>query len=403
MNKKDNRLIGGILLVAGTAIGAGMLALPVITSFGGFMPSIVVFFLCWLFMLVTAFFLLEVNLAIRGEPNLVSMAGKTLGISGKVVSWVFYLLLLYALLAAYISGCVPLFETAFETIFHVVFPPWFAPFILPFLFGSFVYLGTKKVDYLNRILMIGLLCSYFFLVGYCPKMIESSRFFHADGFASIFALPIIITSFGYHIIIPTLTTYLNHDVKRLRLTLFIGSSIPFLIYILWQWIVIGVVPLPDLIDAWKKGLLSTEPLSRITQSSWVGTNARFFSFFAVVTSFLGVSLSLSDFLTDGLKIKKTWKGRLSAVLLTFIPPLIFVFTFQNSFYVALEYAGVFVSVLLGILPSIMVLRLKKHSFYQSYQGKCLIFLVILFFFSVIILNFLEKQRILDFLIDPYLH
>ena len=35
---KDNRLIGGILLVAGTAIGAGMLALPVSTSFGGFIP-----------------------------------------------------------------------------------------------------------------------------------------------------------------------------------------------------------------------------------------------------------------------------------------------------------------------------------------------------------------------------
>ena len=403
MDNKNNRLIGGILLVAGTATGAGMLALPVVTSFGGFFPSIGVFFLCWAFMLVSAFFFLDVNIAVRGEPNLVSMAGKTLGLFGKVVSWIFYLLLLYALLAAYIAGCTPLFETAFESLFHIVFPKWFSPFVLPFLFGGFVYLGTKKVDYLNRILMIGLICSYFLIIGYCPSFIEPSYLFHVDVFASLFAVPIVITSFGYHIIIPTLTTYMNHDVKRLRWTLLIGSSIPFVIYLLWQWIVLGAVPLSDLIGAWKQGLPASAPLSKVVSAKWVGTAAQFFSFFAIVTSFLGVALSLSDFLTDGLRIKKTWEGRIFAICLTFIPPLVFVFSYQKSFYIALEYAGVFVSVLLGILPSLMVLKIKKHAFYQSMGGKSLVLLVILFFFSVIAINFLEKQNLLNFLIDSYLH
>lgn len=39
-----HRLIGGILLVAGTTIGAGMLALPIVTGFAGFWPSIALFF-----------------------------------------------------------------------------------------------------------------------------------------------------------------------------------------------------------------------------------------------------------------------------------------------------------------------------------------------------------------------
>jgi tyrosine-specific transport protein len=402
MDKKDNRLIGGILLVAGTATGAGMLALPVITSFGGFIPSIFIFLLCWCFTLISAFFFLEVNLAIRGEPNLVSMAGKTLGFWGKAVSWFFYLLLLYALLAAYIAGCSPLFESAFKHFFHVVFPSWFPPFALPFLFGGFVYLGTKKVDYLNRILMLGLVVSYFLLIGYCPVHVQSSRFLHIDALASLFAVPIVVTSFGYHIIIPTLTTYLNHDVKRLRLALLVGSSIPFVIYLLWQWIVIGSVSLPELTDAWREGLPATAPLSKVIPSSWVGVSARFFSFFAIVTSFLGVSLSLSDFLTDGLRIKKTAEGRVLAVLLTFVPPLLFVFTYQKSFYVALEYAGVFVSVLLGILPSLMVLKLKQSILLSTFHRKFWAFLSIVFFASVILLNFLQKQGMLDFLIEPYL-
>ena len=402
MDKKTNRLIGGILLVAGTATGAGMLALPVSTSFGGFIPSIWIFFICWALMLTTSFFFLEVNLAIRGEPNLVSMAGKTLGISGKIVSWFFYLLLLYALLAAYIAGCTPIFQSVFINVFHITFPKWFCPFILPALFGGFVYLGTKGVDYLNRIFMFGLIVSYILLVGYCPTFVEIPRLLHEDYAASLISIPIVITSFGYHIIIPTLTTYMQHDIKKLRLTLIVGSSIPFVIYLLWQWVVLGSVPLPNLAKAWKFGWPATVPLSQVISIKWIGVAAQFFSFFAIITSFLGVSLSLSDFLTDGLRIKKSWEGRLFAIFLTFIPPLIFIFTYQKSFYMALEYAGVFVAVLLGILPSLMVLKLKDHLFFQGKLGRCLVGLVILLCLSVIAINFLEKQGFLDQFISSYL-
>ncbi len=402
MDKQNNRLIGGVLLIAGTAIGAGMLALPVSTSFGGFIPSILIFFICWAFMLVTAFFFLEVNLAIRGEPNLVSMAGKTLGTWGKSLSWIFYLLLLYSLLAAYIAGCSPLFQSAFAGLFHITFHTWFYHFILPALFGGFVYLGTKGVDYINRFLMIGLLVSYFLLVGYCPTFIEMPRLFHTDYLASILAIPIVITSFGYHIIIPTLTTYLNHDAKKLRKALIIGSSIPFIIYILWQWIILGSVPLVDLVATWKQGLPATVPLSKVTALKWVGIGAQFFSFFAIVTSFLGVSLSLSDFLTDGLKIKKTWEGRFLAIALTFIPPLIFIFTYQKSFYIALEYAGIFVVILLGVLPSLMVLKLKDHSFFKKKRGKYFAFFILFLCFIMIVVNCLEKFGFLKCFIAPYL-
>jgi tyrosine-specific transport protein len=46
-------LVGGTLLVAGTSIGVGMLALPVATAAGGFLPSLMIYFLCWFFMLCT--------------------------------------------------------------------------------------------------------------------------------------------------------------------------------------------------------------------------------------------------------------------------------------------------------------------------------------------------------------
>ncbi|MCB1080831.1 MAG: tyrosine transporter, partial [Chlamydiia bacterium] len=330
---KINHFIGGILLVAGTTIGAGMLALPVMSAFVGFFPSLVIFLLCWLVMLSTAFFFLDANFAVEGEPNLISMVHKTLGGWGKVLSWVVYLLLLYSLPAAYIAASAPLFSSAIQYVTGYALPDWLSPFALPLIFGSFVYLGTLGVDVINRILMLGLGVSYFLLVGFLPEHIDSTLLTHTDWSPILVIFPVVITSFGYHIIIPSLTTYMNHDRKKLRWILMIGSLLPLIIYVLWQVLILGVVPIEgkeSLVEAWRAGASATQPLTQILKSKWIKIGAHFFSFFAIVTSFLGVTLSLSDFLTDGFKIKKSWEGRLLACVLTFVPPLVFVFTYQRG-------------------------------------------------------------------------
>ena len=49
-----SRLVGAVLLVAGTCIGAGMLGMPILTGAAGFVPSIAAFVGGWLFMVVSA-------------------------------------------------------------------------------------------------------------------------------------------------------------------------------------------------------------------------------------------------------------------------------------------------------------------------------------------------------------
>jgi len=216
---------------------------------------------------------------------------------------------------------------------------------------------------------------------------------------------VVITSFGYHIIIPSLTTYMQHDRKKLRWILMIGSLVPLLFYVLWQVLILGVVPIQgkeSLVGAWQQGVAATQPLTRIVKSEWIKTGAHFFSFFAIVTSFLGVTLSLSDFLTDGFKIKKSWEGRLIACLLTFVPPLVFVFTYQRGFLVALEYAGAFVAILLIFLPAMMAWKLKKPSFYSTFWGRLLIIIVILFAIFIVVVDIIEQWGCFKPLISKYL-
>jgi tyrosine-specific transport protein len=136
------------------------------------------------------------------------------------------------------------------------------------------------------------------------------------------------------------------------------------------------------------------------QNPWITTAASFFAFFAIVTSFLGVTLSLSDFLTDGLKIKKTWEGKLLAWGLTFIPPLVFVFTYQRGFFLALGYAGVFVAVLLILLPAMMAWQLKT-AFYRSIRGRVLMAAVMILAIIVIGISLLDRTGVLRPLIDAY--
>ena len=390
---KINHFIGGIFLVAGTTIGVGMLGNPVTTGLIGFVPSILFFILCWLVMLASAFCFLDVNLAVRGEPNMITMAQETLGSWGKWVSWIVYLLLLYSLLAAYILASSPIFADAFTAVTSLDLPDWSSPFLLPLIFGGFVYFGTEGVDLINRLIMVGLLVSYFLLIGALPEHINPQLLTHHSFSSASIALPVILTAFGYHIVIPSLTTYMKHDRKHLAYTIVVGSLLSLVAYGIWQFCTLGVVPVSgkfSIETAYRSGSTITPMLAGIVKNRWVITFAQFFAFFAIVSSFLGVSLSLSDFLTDGFKIKKSWGGKVLAVLLTFVPPLFFVFSYREGFLLALEYAGAFVAILLIFLPAAMAWTLKTPKFYSSFWGRAMLFSISAFSLLIVTLVIIDR-------------
>lgn len=397
-----HRLIGGILLVAGTTIGAGMLALPIVTGFAGFWPSIALFIIYWLYMTFTAFLMLEVNLWMEEHTNLITMAKRTLGRSGQVTSWLIYLFLLYTLTTAYLAGGGPIFIEALETLTGWQFPTWTTPFPLLILFGFFVYQGARSVDYVNRLLMLGLAISYILMVIFLTPHVQSSLLNHTDWNALWIAVSIVSTSFGFHIIIPTLTDYLHRDVKQLRLVLIIGSLIPLCIYISWELLTLGIIPLEgpvSLVKGFQEGVDGATLLSTYLGRNELSLLAKLFSLFAIVTSFLGVSLSLRDFLADGLRIQKTPKGRLILYLLTFLPPLIITLIDPRAFLNALEYAGAFgVVTLLGLFPVLMVWRgryiQQRTGKFRAPGGQWALVLTFIISISVIGLEIANKTGIL---------
>ncbi len=396
-----NRFIGGILLVAGTTIGAGMLALPVVTGFAGFLPSVALFVCFWAYMTYTALLTLEVNLWMENKAaNMITMARTTLGPLGYVASWLIYLFLLYALTTAYLAGCGPIVVDFFRSVSGITLPDNLGALPLLLVFIYLIYKGIKSVDYLNRILMICLAVAYVLMVLLSYPYIDPTLLRHMDLSKLVTGVSIVATSFGFHIIIPSLSSYLDHDVRKLKKVIVIGSLIPLGVYLIWELVVLGIVPPPLLSVGFKEGANGAQILSDLLEHSQMALTARFLAFFAIITSFLGVSLSLADFLADGFKIKKTPSGKGMICLLTFGPPIVFALSNPRAFLVALDYAGTFgVILLLGLMPSLMALcgreRFKAKSRFQAPGGQFLLMTSIALSLMLILLEMMIKLNIIN--------
>lgn len=160
-------LLGGTLLIAGTSIGVGMLGLPIVTAVGGFIPSLLIYGICWLFMVWIAMLILEACIWMPKDANLISICRELLGKKGEIACWILYLFLFYCLMTAHVAaggGIV-------SQLFGEEFPNWAATLIYVAVFAPVVYLGTRAVDRVNIVLMIGLAIAYLlFLVLAIPSV-----------------------------------------------------------------------------------------------------------------------------------------------------------------------------------------------------------------------------------------
>ena len=360
----NSKLIGGILLIVGTSIGGGMLALPVSTAAAGITNSIVFLIGCWFIMTVGALLILEVNLRLPAGSNMVSMAKATLGMPGQIIAWITYLFLLYTLLAAYISGGSDVFNALLHKA-HIDLPSWIASLLFTAIFSAVIYNGIRAVDYVNRGLMFGKLGVYLLLVLIISPHITIPTLSGGSLKAITGSLMILITSFGFASIVPSLREYFENDTKTLRKVIIFGSLIPLVCYILWEAVIMGVVQhdgsngLVALMNSDHATSGLTEALSNAVDSRWITGFFGFFTSICMITAFLGVSLGLFDFLADGLKLKKVGVQGKCTLALTFIPPLVVVLINPGIYLHALSYAGICCVILLLLLPSIMAWRGRK--------------------------------------------
>lgn len=377
----DSKLIGGILLIVGTAIGAGMLALPIAAGELGFVNSSLFLLFSWLIMTSAAFLILEVNLWLPRDSNMLTMAKATLGRWAEYTTWFFYLLLFYSLIAAYMAGGGDFLQNLF-ILMGLHMPEWAGTLLFAIVLSTIVYQGIRSVDYVNRGLMFVKLGVYIFLVALILFYISPNKLVGGQFKYLTTSITVMLTSFGFANIVPSLRSYFHDDVKKLRKVILIGSLIPLVCYIFWDLAIMGTIPRTGnegLIAMINSPHSTSDLVNRLTGTlnfESITSLARIFTTICLATSFMGVSLALFDFVSDSFKIKKHRKGNWAIYAITFIPPLGIVLFDPRIFIKALSYAGIYCLVLLVLLPALMTWsgRYQKNMSgeYQVVGGKLLL-------------------------------
>lgn len=368
-----SKLLGSTLIIAGTTIGAGMLALPLASAGIGFSTSLMIMFALWAMMAFTALLMVEIHQYADKDATLHTLAKQILGRKGKWVATFAMLFLFYALCAAYIAGGGAQFTSRIGELTGLEVSGPTGTLIFTLIVAAVVTIGTGTVDRVNRLLFAGKMVAMVMVLTFlAPNVSQSYLLSMPLGQGLVIAsIPVIFTSFGFHGSIPAIVNYLDGHTPSLRKAIVIGSAIPLIIYVFWQIVTLGVVSQPQLVEnAGLSALIGT--LSKTVHQSNLGNVIGIFADLALLTSFLGVSLGLFEFMGDTIRKKDGNMNRMVASLATFVPPLMFALFYPQGFIMALGYAAIALAVLAIFLPLMMVSRVRRQSkegtYYQVMGG-----------------------------------
>lgn len=394
MSVKTPSLFGGAMIIAGTVIGAGMLANPTATSGVWFTGSLIVLLYTWFSMLSSGLMILEVNTHYPHGASFDTMVKDLLGPTWNAINGIAVAFVLYLLTYAYIFVGGDLTAKGLGSAFGVKIPLTVGQLSFFLIFATCVWASARLVDRFTSILIGGMVLTFIWATGgliaeaKLPVLFDTQAPSGTPYWIYISAaLPVCLASFGFHGNVSSLLKYFKGDAPKVAKSLWAGTLIALVIYVLWQIAIQGNLPRSEFAPVIATdGQVSVliEVLSKFVQTGSMAAILSFFSYMAIATSFLGVTLGLFDYIADIFKWDDSVSGRTKTAALTFLPPLVSCLLFPTGFVTAIGYVGLVATVWTCFLPSLLLLRSRqkfgKGKNYTVYGGAWLIYWVNLFGF-----------------------
>ncbi|WP_025120611.1 MULTISPECIES: tryptophan permease [unclassified Serratia (in: enterobacteria)] len=381
-------VLGGAMIIAGTAVGAGMFSIPIVTSGVWFSGSVALLIYTWFCMLISGLMILEATMNYPAGASFHTVVKDLLGKGWNTLNGLSITFVLYILTYAYISAGGSIIAHTLEGVFGA--NQTLSGLVFAIIVAFIVWLSTRAVDRLSTILIGGMVITFVLSVGDMFTHVQPAVLFNqGDSDANylpyaLAALPYLLTSFGYHGNVPGLVKYYQKDSGAVVRSLVYGTLLALAIYILWQYVIQGNIAR----DAFKQVIAEggnigslLKQMGNVSSSHAVGQLLNAFSYMALASSFLGVSLGLFDFLADFFKFKDNQAGRTKSALVTFVPPTVAALLFPNGFLYAIGFAGLAATIWAVIVPAMMA-RASRRRFpqagYRAPGGQGMILFIILF-------------------------
>ncbi|MFT2795661.1 MULTISPECIES: tryptophan permease [Serratia] len=381
-------VLGGAMIIAGTAVGAGMFSIPIVTSGVWFSGSVALLIYTWFCMLISGLMILEATMNYPAGASFHTVVKDLLGKGWNTLNSLSITFVLYILTYAYISAGGSIIAHTLEGVFGA--NQTLSGLVFAIVVAFIVWLSTRAVDRLSTILIGGMVITFVLSVGDMFTHVQPAVLFNQGGSDANYlpyalaALPYLLTSFGYHGNVPGLVKYYQKDSGAVVRSLVYGTLLALAIYILWQYVIQGNIAR----DAFKQVIAEggnigslLKQMGNISSSYAVGQLLNAFSYMALASSFLGVSLGLFDFLADFFKFKDNQAGRTKSALVTFVPPTLAALLFPNGFLYAIGFAGLAATIWAVIVPAMMARASRRRFPQASYRapgGQGMILFIILF-------------------------
>ncbi|RTR25924.1 aromatic amino acid transport family protein [Deinococcus radiophilus] len=191
---RDDRTWGSTFIIAGTTIGAGMLAMPLTSAGLGFGLTALALINMWALSAYTALQFAEIYRHHSASDGLASLTSHYFGAAGKWSVTAVLLLFMYAISAAYISaggglvsGVSPLAEAGGSVLYALAV-------------AAVVLLGAVSVDRLTRVLFAVMVLVFALLMALLLPQMAPDRLSTGPVTPGLYfsALPVLFTAFGFH-------------------------------------------------------------------------------------------------------------------------------------------------------------------------------------------------------------
>ncbi|PQJ89030.1 amino acid permease [Aliivibrio sifiae] len=350
------KLFGSALILSGTALGAGMLAIPmVLAQFGLFYSTLLMLVIC-AGTTYSALLLTEACSKTELAFGINTVANRTLGKGGQIITNALFYLLLICMLIAYILGAADLLKRIL-TIFDIEMSIEVAQIGFTLVASMFVVCGTQIIDKLNRVLFLFMVSMLAITLVILVPGISSDNLMqvtNTDSGMLFNTSTILFTSFASMPVIPSLVTYNKEATsKQLRNMIILGSIIPLICYLVWLYAVVGNLNADELTHF---SNISDLIQTFSAKNEYIEIILSIFTSLALLTSFLGVAMALYNQNKDMISHNK-----IVTYVSTFILPLLGASLAADQFLSVLGYAGVILVFLAIFIPLAMVIALRKKN------------------------------------------
>jgi tyrosine-specific transport protein len=348
MNRRTS-IFSVAVMVLGTMVGGGVLAMPVVAGDVGFIPGLCVCVGSWVMMMTSGLIMADEYMHGQFGGSLGAMYGRTLGVIGKSMFTVVYCVMFSGLLTAYLSGLSGVLSAMTSC------PQRSIAIIAWVIFFLLIGGNVRRMFFGNTLLTTLLLISFCGLLVLCTSHVRVDYLIQIHGSEWLSLFPIFLGSFGYQGSIPAFCRHLNNSRPAVFRAIVGGTVLTCVLYILFLSVTLGSLPRAGIRLALENDWPITTALGyHFEKCHLLGFLGQSISVLAIVTSFVGVTEGFAQFLSDEFQWFSVQRSRTLVLLI----PLVGFFLGKNLFVGGLVLTGVGCGVLFGFVPSLM--WTKRH-------------------------------------------